>query len=99
VADDRSSLLVRCEGGGRRSSVDTSHDDWGDLEKLAYAAYAETLRALLTANGEEELADVRRAIVVGTWIERKALGLALADYVAGIPLRTPEEFHAALPAA
>ena len=76
--------------------MNASQWDDEDLEKLAYAVYVETIRALISEEDPEEQASVRRAASCGTWIERKALGLALADYLARVPMRTPEEFHAAL---
>lgn len=74
-------------------------DDVGELEKLAYEVYVETVGALSAGHDPEEQARVRKAVSAGTWIERKALGLALADYLARVPVRTPLEFHAALPVA
>lgn len=72
-------------------------NDLGDLEKLAYAVYVETLDALSAGHDPSEQDKVRRAASAGTWIERKAFGLALGDFLANIPPRTPQEFHAALP--
>ena len=58
--------------------MNASQWDDEDLEKLAYAVYVETMRALISEEDPEEQASVRRAASSGTWIERKALGLALA---------------------
>ena len=77
----------------------TSWQECGDLEKLAYRVYVETIEALRTGNDPEDLESVSHATKVGTWLERKALGLAMSDYLSCVPVRSPQEFHAALPMA